>query len=223
MTEFATLPALQKLGDLSKIRPVIVTDTREQDPLRFQRLESVLGTLTSGDYSILGCEESFAIERKSIPDLVSCITTGRDRLVRELHRLRGLQFSRLLIVGNQQDVEEHNYRSQVSPKAVMHSLASWEAQYIPVVWSPTPETAAALVEKWAFWYARSVVEAANSILRAHQSLDRVSSEAGSDGAAGKPELVATHRPAGKADLGAFKARVRESARTYNEKIHGAAQ
>jgi hypothetical protein len=41
----------------------------------------------TGDYSIAGCEESFAIERNTIFDPVSCCTADRDRFKRELHRL----------------------------------------------------------------------------------------------------------------------------------------
>ena len=167
MSDFS-LPALRSLGKLADIRPCIVVDSREQTPLRFTRLQSVQGSLTSGDYSIVGCESLFSIERKSVADLVGCVTKERDRFVRELIRLRGYDFARLLIIGNPAEVETGNYRSNVSPKAVMHSIASWEASYIPVVWSPTPETAAALVEGWCYWYARSIVEKANDILRGHQ-------------------------------------------------------
>ena len=55
-------PALKTLGDLSAMRPVIVTDSREQTPLVFRRMVSVRGTLQSGDYSFLGGEELFSIE-----------------------------------------------------------------------------------------------------------------------------------------------------------------
>jgi len=44
------LPALKSLGNLADLRPVIIQDTREQDPLVFTRLQSVSRTLYSGDY-----------------------------------------------------------------------------------------------------------------------------------------------------------------------------
>ena len=46
------LPALRSLGDLADNSPVIVCDTREQEPLVFTRFTSVRGTLQTGDYSI---------------------------------------------------------------------------------------------------------------------------------------------------------------------------
>ena len=52
MTEdLPMLPALRSLGNLAGLRPILVTDTREQLPLPFKRLASVRDTLTSGDYS----------------------------------------------------------------------------------------------------------------------------------------------------------------------------
>jgi hypothetical protein len=41
---------------------VIVIDSREQDPLTFERLASVRGTLTPGDYSVVGLQDLFSIE-----------------------------------------------------------------------------------------------------------------------------------------------------------------
>jgi hypothetical protein len=41
-------------------------DSRWQ-PLSFQRLQSVQGTLTTGDYSEASLEDQFANERKTIP------------------------------------------------------------------------------------------------------------------------------------------------------------
>jgi ERCC4-type nuclease len=70
------MPALRKLGDLAGSAPVIITDTREQNPLAFEWLESRAGTLQTGDYSVAGLEELFAVERKTVPDLVGCCMRG---------------------------------------------------------------------------------------------------------------------------------------------------
>jgi ERCC4-type nuclease len=91
----ACLPALRELTDA---RLVTVVDTREKEPLIFNRFESVPGTLISGDYSVLGLEQLFAVERKSIDDLVGCMGENQSRFERELQRLRGFRFKRLLIL-----------------------------------------------------------------------------------------------------------------------------
>jgi ERCC4-type nuclease len=88
-----TLPARRGLGQLANTKPVICIDSREQQPLVFTRLRSVVGTLTSGDYSVLGLQELFAVERKTVADLVACcVGENRQRFERELHRLRGFRF-----------------------------------------------------------------------------------------------------------------------------------
>ena len=147
--------------------PVIVIDTREQDPLPIAGLPVVRGTLVSGDYSILGAEELFAVERKSIPDLVACCTgDNRARFERELHRLRGFEFARLLIVGAPQDIAAGRYRSNIPPASVLASLAAWEVRYrVPVVFAPTVSEAVPYVESWALWFARERIKTAEAIGR----------------------------------------------------------
>lgn len=140
---------------MKKTKPILITDSREKEPLTFRNLPSLIGTLQSGDYSIQGLEHLFAIERKSIPDLVQSVTTSRARFERELHRLRGFQFARVLIVGDQSDIIEHNYRSQAKPKAVLHSVYAFECRYnIPFLFCRDAKQAAVLAERWAFWFHR---------------------------------------------------------------------
>jgi DNA excision repair protein ERCC-4 len=161
------LPALVSLGDLAGAKPVIVIDTREQEPLVFERLASRARTLVSGDYSVVGLEHLFAVERKSITDLVSCcIGQNRERFERELHRLRGYRFKRLLVVGSEAEILKGDYRSNIKPQAVIGTLRAFEMRYdLPVVFSQTPELAARQVESWAFWFAREIVEVVNNLKR----------------------------------------------------------
>jgi DNA excision repair protein ERCC-4 len=165
------LPALRSLADLADARPVIIVDTREQTPLTFTRLKSITGTLTTGDYSFAGGEESFAVERKSIPDLVACCTgTNRERFFRELHRLRGYRFKRLVVIGTVEEVQAGDYRSRITPAAVLATLQAIEARFdVPVVWADTPQAAALKIESWAYWFAREIVTSCNALARANQA------------------------------------------------------
>ncbi len=169
--ELANLPALKSLGTLADLRPVLVIDTREQAPLTFSRLPSVRGTLSTGDYSFRGGEELFAVERKSVADLVGCcVGDNRERFFRELHRLRGFRFKRLLIVGTRAEISAGDFRSNISPRAVLATLSAIEARFdVPVVFAATVGEAAELVERWAWWMAREVVVVANDLLRGCQS------------------------------------------------------
>ena len=172
-SELPTLPALKQLGKLADLRPVVVIDTREQTPLPIARLATVRAGLQSGDYSFQGAEQVFAVERKSVDDLVGCCTgENRERFEREMHRLRGFRFKRLVIVGSRRMIEAGQYKSKIKPAAVLHSLAAWECRFdLPVVFVEHPEQAAALVEGWAWWFAREMVETANSLLRGSRTAE----------------------------------------------------
>ena len=157
---------LRRLLKLADLHPVITVDTREQTPLKFTRLRAVERALFTGDYSIVGLEESFAVERKSLDDIANCcLSSNRDRFERELHRLRGYQFKRLVIVGRRGKIEVQRYHSRIAPKAVLATLGAFEIRYLaPVVFCSTPEEAATAIERWFWWFAREVVKDANSLL-----------------------------------------------------------
>jgi len=161
------LPALRGLAKLADLRPVIVIDSREQEPLTFTRLQSVRGTLYSGDYSIRGLESKFAVERKSIDDLASCcVNSNRERFEHELHRLRGFCFTRLLVIGTREDIAAGRYHSKITPGAVLATLDTFEIRYsIPLVFCPSPVEAALAIERWASRSSREVVVDANNLWR----------------------------------------------------------
>lgn len=118
-------------------------------------------------YSNLGMEDLFAIERKSISDLISCcMGESRKRFERELHRLRGFRFKRLVVVGTEYQILEGNYRSNIKPQAVLGTLRAFEIRYdIPTLFFETPELAGRQIESWAFWFTREMVEIVNALWR----------------------------------------------------------
>lgn len=167
-SEAMGLPALRSISRLAGVPPVLIVDSREQTPLVFTRLKSERGTLVTGDYAFKGGEELFSIERKTVSDFVACcIGTNRERFERELHRLRGYRFKRLLIVGTRAAIERKEYQSNITPRAVLGTLAAFEARYdVPASFCPTAEEAALQVEQWAFYVARECVETVNEMARA---------------------------------------------------------
>ena len=154
--------------DQVKGEVAIVIDTREKEPLVFSKFQSVCGTLITGDYSVLGLESQFSVERKSIADLVACcVGENRERFERELHRLRGFRFKRLLIVGSEENILAGRYLSQIKPNAVMATLGAFEMRYrCPVVFKPSPEAAARQSERWAYWFAREIILSSTRLERA---------------------------------------------------------
>ncbi len=163
---------MKGISKLTELRPVIIVDTREQLPLSFTRLQSIRGTLNTGDYSAVGIEDHFTVEKKTIDELPGIFTSDRDRFSRECCRLRGYRFKRLLIVGTRQDIEAGRYRSKITPKAILNSLSAFECRHdLPVVWMATPEEAAKQVESWVYWFSRELVEDVNDLLRGHRRHD----------------------------------------------------
>ncbi|MEX0331452.1 MAG: ERCC4 domain-containing protein [Puniceicoccaceae bacterium] len=151
---------------LTEIEPVVLVDTREQTPLKFTRLRSEQATLTTGDYSFAGGENQLCIERKSIPDLVACcMGKNRDRFFRELHRMRGFDFARLLVIGTRDEIKTGQYRSAIRPSSVLATLSTIEARFnVPIVFQPDPFQAAWQVEEWVWWYARELIFNTNKLL-----------------------------------------------------------
>jgi DNA excision repair protein ERCC-4 len=163
-----TFPILKSVAELRDNKPCLLIDSREQTPLVFSRLPSRVATLQTGDYSIAGMEELFAVERKSIADLVACcMGDNRERFERELHRLRGYRFKRLLMIGSRELIEAQQYVSRISPRSVLGSVAAWEMRFdCPVVYCPSPELASREIERWAFYFVRELTESMNDLYRA---------------------------------------------------------
>ena len=146
-------------------RPTILVDTREQAPLLFGSCPSERATLATGDYSIQGCEDEFTVERKSLDDLAGSCTHDRERFERELVRMRGYSFRRLLVVGDVADIEAHRYQSRAEPRAILASVTAFEIRYgLPVAFCPTTAAAALQVERWAFYFLRERLKTATAIL-----------------------------------------------------------
>jgi len=173
MTGFE-LPALRGLGELADLEPVIVIDSREQKPLPFERLKTEIGTLAVGDYSVWGLEGLFSIERKSIDDLAKCcVGQNRDRVERELAKLRGYRFKRLLVGGSEEDIFRCRYHSSIEPKSVLATLAAWEVRFdVSVVFIACPRLAGRKIESWAYWFSREYILAANNLLRAATNTEK---------------------------------------------------
>ena len=120
-------------AELKPEQVTAVIDTREQIPLGLSPLRTVRDTLVTGDYSVRGLEHVVAIERKSLPDLLGCVGTARERFEREVQRLLAYPVRALVVEGSWLDVEHGEWRTRVTPAAVIGSLLGWIAARLPVV------------------------------------------------------------------------------------------
>lgn len=110
----------------------ILTDTREQKPYTFQKYGAKIETtaLAVGDYSIPGFQTRISIERKSLNDLIGCLTgTGRERFERELARARSFERFAVIIESDIKDVSEGRYTSNMKPHAALQSITAFYIRY----------------------------------------------------------------------------------------------
>src|SRR5437870_4145204 len=78
------MPVLAERGgtQLRTPLPTFIVDTREQNPLSFQRFKGWFAAIESralplGDYSVSGMENSCVVERKDLGDLICSFTSNR--------------------------------------------------------------------------------------------------------------------------------------------------
>ena len=137
--------------------PSVLIDAREQTPWAFS-LPTERATLTTGDYSVRGLESLIGIERKSLADFVACCGHGRERFIRELERLRGIQYRCVIIEADLATIEAGGWRGKITPNHVLGAIASWSGKYmIPFFLAGNADSAARLAERFLAASARHVV------------------------------------------------------------------
>lgn len=147
---------------------IALQDTREQDPLDLEKygLTVEVATLPYGDYTLKypDLQREVIIERKSLPDFVACCGRERERFDRELVALRGYRLAYVVGEFGLRDILGHEYRSQISPNAVLSSIAKWETWGIRFVFCDTHEGASYIVAKMLYFIGARVIELASSQL-----------------------------------------------------------
>ena len=149
-------------------QPILIQDSREQlgyGPL-FQAPYIVEG-LSAGDYSVGGLQGRISIERKSLSDLVSSLTHGRERFERELSKGRSYQFFAVVVEGSAQAILRGEYGpSKANPASVWESVAAFTARYCPFIFMGDRQTAARWTESVLLKFAREHFKAVEMMTRA---------------------------------------------------------
>jgi ERCC4-type nuclease len=151
----------------------VVIDSREQAPFAFQHARYAgtvveAGTLDTGDYSLAGLADRVAVERKSLPDLVACLSRERGRFERELQRAAALDAFAVAVEASWSELASGRYRSQMNPHSACQSILAFSCRYrIPVFFAGS-RTGAEYVT-WGF--LRQYLESARAryagIVKAH--------------------------------------------------------
>ncbi|MCH7872023.1 MAG: ERCC4 domain-containing protein [Planctomycetes bacterium] len=161
-----------------KFRPVVIIDTREQRPWRFENLETQRVALTTGDYSIRGLTHLVSVERKSLGDLFHCVGRDRDRFKRELSRLRGFRFRALIIEATLAEIEAGQWRSKLQPAHVLGSLTAWTVQFgLPIVFAGDHAAAGRYAQRYLFQAARTVASECAAIQTMNEADTKTAADA----------------------------------------------
>lgn len=143
------------MPDDVRVEPfTILIDNREQMPWTFSGIteprkptkrnpiprtqvlvRTLQATLKTGDYTIQGCEDVLAIERKSTADLIGTLTAGRERFENELERMRQIKHAFVIVEGALGDLllnmPDH---TTVSPQTIQMSVVSLCVRFPGVQW-----------------------------------------------------------------------------------------
>ena len=147
---------------------IIAMDSREPGECHpwepYFTCEVVRTALPTGDFSLPGCQEWIAIERKTLDDLVGCLTSSRERFTRELQRAARIKDFVVIVEALYTDVLKGRYRSAMTPKSAWESIVAFQMRFgIPFLFSGSAEIGAHLCESiLQRWYLehRKAVDAA---------------------------------------------------------------
>jgi DNA excision repair protein ERCC-4 len=132
--------------------PPILIDTREPTPHPWEcyfACETVRGMLQTGDFSLPGCEEFVACERKTLDDLIACLCSSRDRFTKELQRAQGIKDFVVIVEASYADVLRGSYRSAMNSKSAWESIIALQQRYgIPFLFAGSAEIAACLCQSY---------------------------------------------------------------------------
>ena len=123
------IPVLAKRGgtQIKTPRPLLVVDTREQNPFDFSRFQGWFSgverrRLKLGDYSIAGLEDVCVVERKDLSVLVRSFTVERTVFVNRLRQMAEHPHSLLVVSAALSQIKSPYPHSAVNPNQIAPSL-----------------------------------------------------------------------------------------------------
>lgn len=157
----------------------IVRDDREKNGYEsFPGEEVVVKRLDTGDYTIEGFEDVFAVERKSLNDLATSVGYNRLRFENEIRRANGyaernedgnplpgtkpdkpMQEFAVVIEAHKSEVHFQNYYSNIHPNAIKGTVDKWPQKYdvLDMYWAGSwrqgKQKTLQLLDEWYLQYA----------------------------------------------------------------------
>jgi ERCC4-type nuclease len=151
-------PVLAERGgmQLKTPKPVLLVDTREQNPLDCSRFTGWFAgidkkALALGDYSIAGLEDECIVERKDLADLVHSLTSDRSVFISRLRRMAGYRHRLLVITAALSQVKSAYKFSAVDPNRITQSLiAVLAGTGVPFLCTETHELSEEVVASYLY-------------------------------------------------------------------------
>ena len=161
---------------MTEHRPVILIDTREQMPLPIRGYPTETATLPIGDYSVRGFgtweNPAFIVERKTLDDLVASVTSGRERFLREVEKLRQFRFAAIVIEAYESEILRWDYESKATPQSIVQSLAAIQVRAgIHIIWAMNADGAVKTVKSLAHQFCRGIAKDARRLERAGAEIE----------------------------------------------------
>jgi ERCC4-type nuclease len=152
------IPVLAERGgtQLTTPRPVVLIDTREQNPLDFSRFKGWFAgferkALKLGDYSIAGLEDVCVVERKDLSDLIHSCTTDRSVFINRLRQMAQYPHRLLVVTSTLSQIKSPHPHAGVNPNRITQSLIAMLAGLqVPFLCSETHELGEELVASYLY-------------------------------------------------------------------------
>ena len=152
------IPVLAERGgtQLKTPRPVVLVDTREQNPFDFARFEGWFAgvekrPLKLGDYSVAGLEDVCVVERKDLPDLIHSLTAERSAFVNRLRLMSRYPHRLLVITAAFSQVKSPYSYGGANPNRITQSLiAVLAGLHVPFLCTETHELGEELVASYLY-------------------------------------------------------------------------
>lgn len=166
--------------DLALNDVVFLIDTREQRPWDFRifnsekiKINQKRATLKSGDYTLEGYEDQIVIERKSLDDLVGCVTTSRERFEAELERLDSFKSCAVLVEAPWSDVKSGLWSAMTRPSSVTGSCISWQLRRIPFAFEYGPYEATIWAARFLMMFHKDRIREAKKLKKEMKNAAKV--------------------------------------------------
>lgn len=152
------IPVLAERGgtQLKTPRPVILVDSREQNPFDFSRFSRWFAgierrALKLGDYSVEGLEDQCVVERKDLADLVRSFTADRSVFVNRLRQMARCRDRLLVVTAALSQVKSPQPHTNTNPNCITQSLVAVLAGLgIPFLCTETHELGEELVASYLY-------------------------------------------------------------------------